>query len=168
MRHKIRTISCIGLLFVFLVACTLDHQDGDVVDIPTLQPSEETSPSPVSIGDVTRHPSITPTPGVVIQGTVLYEDGMPVEGAIVCRAFAHYPGLPVATTNSSGEFQTDLLFIPGTENVIIWIFGDGLRFEPKHYSWLHYPGLEVKSIKFTAYPSIEESDVDPECRYGGG
>jgi hypothetical protein len=76
----------------------------------------------------------------VIQGYVrLYVDGGPgVPGATIYRRFATYPGVPVATTDASGFYQSAFEPIPGDETVTVWAEKDGFTFTPAQHQWRHY------------------------------
>ena len=108
----------------------------------------------------------TPTvePGLVVQGHVRTADGTGVEGVTICRRFASYDGVHVATTNADGYYQSDFSFIPGDEMITVWAFHDEYNFDPPDYFWRHYYGYEVATRDFSAAHSAGAESSMPDCR----
>jgi hypothetical protein len=95
--------------------------------------------------------TLEPTPGLVVYGYVQRINGVGVGGVNIYRSFAGYPGVLVATTDASGYYQSDFMYIYGDEMVSVWADGGGLEYEPMQYFWRHYYGFEWHSCNFLAH-----------------
>ncbi len=120
---------------------------------PTVQP---TTPPPSVV-------AITQTPGLVVSGYVLLQDGTGLAGVTICRNFASYNGTVVATTDADGFFRSDFAFVPGDEMVGVWPLAPGYTFDPPSYSWRHYFGLEERPLDFVASPGSTTATPPAPC-----
>ncbi len=100
------------------------------------------------------------TPGLVIRGRVRLSDGTGLANVVICRNFASYPGSVAARTDSSGNFNSAFVAIPGDEMIGVWPLLAGYTFEPKLVSWRHYYGYEEKMLDFVAVPTLA-TDIPP-------
>ncbi len=98
-------------------------------------------------------PPLTQTPGLLISGYVKLQDGTGLPGVTICRNFASYNGVVVATTDASGFFKSDFAYIPGDEMIGVWPLAPGYTFDPPSYSWRHYYGPEERPLDFVAIPA---------------
>ena len=141
--------------------------DGDLplwvdiqVGVPTATPTptstipatETTTPSPSPTPTETP-PVSTPVPGLFMSGHVRLQDGSGVQGVAICRSYAAYPGVVVATTDAYGYYQADFAPIPGDETVHVWASAAGFTFQPSTVDWRHYHGYEDRSLDFLASPA---------------
>ena len=97
-------------------------------------------------------PALTATPGLVIRGSVYLTDGKPLAGVHVCRGFAAYEGVRIATSDEAGAFRSDFQFITGDEMVRVWLYLEGYAFDPETYDWRHYYSHELRTLEFVAHP----------------
>jgi len=118
----------------------------------TLTPTLTSTPKPT-------RPTDGPGPGLIVHGNVKLADGTAVQGVNIYLAFSAYGGTIAATTNSSGYYSTDYIYIPGDETVRVWADLAGYSFKPAdgsavwtgtEFYWRHYSGYEVKNLDFTA------------------
>jgi hypothetical protein len=107
---------------------------------------------------------VTPTPGLVLHGRVHLADGSGVGGVAICRSYAAYPGVVVATTGADGSFQSDFAFLPGDEMVGVWPAAAGYTFDPPFMHWRHYYGLEDQTLDFVASPSAATAVPPAPCK----
>ncbi len=108
-------------------------------------------------------PAISPTPGIVLHGYVRLANGSGLANVSICRDFASYPGVLIATTDSSGYFQSNFTFIPGDEMIGVWAIQPGYTFAPPAYRWRHYYGLEDRGLDFRATPSTATEMPPAPC-----
>ena len=116
------------------------------------------APQPTPTGQVTQlsataeqTATVVPTPGLVLTGMVLDEQGGGVESVQIYRSYAGpYPGEVIATTDASGFFESDFYYIPGDEMVFVRAVKPGYIFEPENYFYRHYYGFEQGVFNFTA------------------
>ena len=116
---------------------------------PTTPPTSvpPTTPAPVT---PPTEVGATQTPGLLVSGYVQTRDGTGLAGVTICRNFASYNGMVVATTDATGFFRSDFAFIPGDEMVGVWAVAPGYNFDPPLYQWRHYYGLEERPLDFLA------------------
>jgi hypothetical protein len=126
--------------------------DGDTLTVITPPPPPAPTPTPI------------PTPGLVVLGHVRLGDGTGVSGVAICRRFASYEGVHVATTDSTGYYETDFAYIPGDEMITVWAYLEDYVFDPEYHYWRHYYGFEDATRDFTAVPSITQGSSMPDCR----
>ncbi len=122
-----------------------------VTPTPTL--TATFTPTPAPNIPPTLETAISPTPGVIVRGHVRLADGSGLPGIPICRNFASYPGVVVATTDADGYFQSDFAFIPGDEMVSVWPNATGYTFQPDNIRWRHYYGPEDRTLDFVASPA---------------
>lgn len=106
---------------------------------------------------VSAPPTITLTPGsygLNLHGTVLL-NGVGLSGVNIYRSYASYPLALVAVTGADGAYQVPFAYIPGQENITVKAEKAGYSFDPVQAYWIHYPGIENKTVDFVAAP------VDP-------
>jgi hypothetical protein len=122
-----------------------------------LMSCKEAVPSPTPSGQVTQLSATAeqiatdvPTPGLVITGMVLDEQGSGVENVQIYRSYSAYPGEVIATTNASGFYESDFYYIPGDEMVFVRAVKPGYTFTPENYFYRHYYGFEQGVFNFTA------------------
>lgn len=124
---------------------------------PTLTATFTPTPTPPPSLTPTLTPTLavplTATPGLVVRGHVRLQDGSGLPGVTICRNYASYPGVVVATTDADGYFQTDFAFIPGDEMVSVWPLAAGYTFQPDSVRWRHYYGPEDRTLDFVASPT---------------
>lgn len=106
-------------------------------------------PSNTNLLSSTEYPSAEQT-GVCISGQVALDDGSGLANVAIYLSLASYPGEIIATTDSTGNFQSELKFIPGDETVTIWAELNDYTFHPANYLWRHYYGLEERTLNFSA------------------
>ena len=133
---------------------------------PTPPPTViSTTPPPPVV--VTTPPTVavetTATPGIILRGHVTTHDGTGVAGISICRNFASYNGVIVATTDANGYFQSDFAFIPGDEMIGVWPLAAGYTFDPASYRWRHYYGPEDRSLDFVASSSTATAAPPAPC-----
>ena len=124
---------------------------------PTVPPPVVVTTPPTAVVDVTA------TPGIVVRGHVTLPDGAGVAGISICRNFASYNGVVVATTDPNGYFQSDFAFIPGDEMIGVWPLGSGYTFDPPSYRWRHYYGPEDRNLDFIASSSAATAVPPAPC-----
>ena len=120
------------LLFFTSAACGIIFPS-----TPTATPSPE--PSPV----------FTPSPGLLVRGRVTFNDEG-LEGVKIYRRFSAYPRELIAVTDENGNYESDLIYIPGDEMVSIEAESAGYSFAPPYYYWRHYYGYEQTTCDFAA------------------
>ncbi|HSB67554.1 MAG TPA: hypothetical protein VLD65_13335 [Anaerolineales bacterium] len=98
-----------------------------------------------------RTVTVEPTPGLVISGRVLDEQGGGVENVQIYRNYSAYPGEVIATTDASGFYESDFYYIHGDEMVAVWAEKPGFSFEPQYYRWRHYYGNEQTQCDFLSH-----------------
>jgi hypothetical protein len=83
----------------------------------------------------------------------------------ICRSFAAYDGETVATSDDSGHYEAGLTFIPGIETIGVWPKLEGYTFDPPFYTWVHYHGLETRTLDFIAKISSGTPEISfpAEC-----
>ncbi len=108
---------------------------------------------PTATASPTPTVPLTQTPGLMISGYVKLQDGAGLAGVTICRNFASYNGVVVATTDASGFFASGFAYIPGDEMVGVWALAPGYTFDPPSYSWRHYYGPEERPLDFVAMPA---------------
>ncbi len=128
---------------------------------PTPPPSLTPTPPPVVTTPPTEVVPTTPTPGIIVHGYVKLEDGTGLPGVTICRNFASYNGVVVATTDANGYFQSDFAFIPGDEMIGVWALAPGYTFDPPSYRWRHYYGPEERPLDFMAMPASTAATPTP-------
>lgn len=141
-----------------------------MVEPPTVTPVPPTdtpTPSPSSTPTQTASPTptvpLTPTPGLIISGYVKLPDGSGLAGVKICRNFASYNGVVVATTDATGFYQSSFVYIPGDEMVSVWALAPGYTFDPPSYSWRHYFGPEARPLDFMASPGSATATPPAPC-----
>ena len=92
--------------------------------------------------------------GARIHGHITTSEGVSLSNVRIFLSLAAYPGDVIATTDESGDFQSDLKFIPGDENITVWAELEGYTFTPTNYHWRHYYGFEEQQLNFTATVSM--------------
>ena len=78
-------------------------------------------------------------------------DGIPMPSPRETRKTLGYPGVVVATTDSTGFYQADFQGIPGDEMVTVWAQLIGYVLDPAQYNWRHYYGYEDRTLDFVIY-----------------
>jgi hypothetical protein len=123
------------------------------------------TPNAAALPGLAPTPEITLTraPGLIVRGHVRLKSGPELAGVKICRNYAAYPGVVVATTDTAGYFQSDFAFIPGDEMVGVWPLAEGYVFEPPFVSWRHYHGSEERTIDFVASPSAATAMPPGAC-----
>lgn len=139
---------------------------GESGPTPSPVPSPNSSPvgnPPLSLETVfpTEVPanSANEQTGVRIYGHVSMSDGTNLPNVKIFLGLAAYPGNVIATTDKSGDFQSDLKFIAGDENVTVWAELEGYFFEPSNYHWWNYYGFEEKMLSFSTMPDPSTSTL---------
>jgi hypothetical protein len=93
-------------------------------------------------------------PGVRVSGHVRLGSaaGPGLPGVTIQVFLAGYLDRPVATavTDSSGYYATSFVWIPGDEMITARPLDAAFRFEPGHYFWRHYHGVENATRDFVA------------------
>ncbi|NIS79556.1 MAG: hypothetical protein GTO14_04965 [Anaerolineales bacterium] len=128
--------------------------EGEVSILPVFTPPPPPAPTPTP----------TPTPGLVVRGHVRLGNGTGVSGVAICRSFASYPGVHVATTDSTGYYETNFAYIPGDEMITVWAYHQEYVFDPEYHYWRHYFGFEDATRDFTAALAITHGPSMPDCR----
>jgi hypothetical protein len=134
---------------------------GESEQSPGLVPTPESSP----VGNPPLSPKVVfptelPTTsaneqtGARIHGHITTSEGVSLSNVRIFLSLAAYPGDVIATTDESGDFQSDLKFIPGDENITVWAELEGYTFTPTNYHWRHYYGFEEQQLNFTATVSM--------------
>ena len=122
-----------------------------------VSPNPTPNPTPLALPTL----AVTPSPGIVIRGYVLHEDGRAVADVSIYLGLASYRGSVVATTNPDGYYQSDYIYIPGDEmlnvqaELPVYVFictGPSWYDDPGLYYWRHYYGFEDKILDFIAKP----------------
>jgi hypothetical protein len=126
------------------------------VDLTTIPASSD--PGKNNLISATEYLSVEQT-GVRIAGQVALNDGSGLANVSICLGLAAYPGEIIATTDSTGNFHSELEFIPGDENVTVWAELEGYTFDPPDYRWRHYHGLEERNLNFSAIKSSSISST---------
>lgn len=128
---------------------------------PSITPTEGQIPIPTPVKSTEiPTPSLSPgQTGVLIRGNIMLDDGSGLADVRIYLSLAAYSGEIIATTDSNGDFQSGLKFIPGDENVTVWAELDGYSFNPPIYYWRHYYGLEERTINFSAQASTPTSSA---------
>ncbi len=144
-------------LFCMLLLSACSPQAASSPTVPVITPTSSatatlTSTPPPSLTPTLVLP-LTPTPGLVLRGRVHRADGSGLAGVAICRNYASYPGVIVATTGADGTFQSDFAFIPGDEMVGVWPVAAGYNFDPPSLRWRHYYGVEDRILDFVASPA---------------
>ncbi len=135
--------------------------DIKVVGVP---PSSTPTFTPTASPTPTTTPATpTPIPGLIVRGYVRLQDGSGLPGVTICRSFAAYSGVIVATTDANGYFQSDFTFIPGDEMVRVWPSLAGYSFQPDSGYWRHYYGPEDRSFNFVATPGSPAATPPAPC-----
>jgi hypothetical protein len=119
---------------------------------PTYTPTPTLTPTPTPL------PTRPPEPGLTIRGYVTR--GSPVtlggtlgggpglSGVEIYIQLGFGTGRIVAITDQDGNYESDFIYIPGTETVRVWAEKEGYSFSPDVHSWLHYPGYEERELYF--------------------
>lgn len=147
-----RVILTITLLVIVLVIFglfrLLSHDGG--AGLLRSSPTEEATPLQVDNLN-SLEPTETSTPGLIIYGKVIDQEGAGVAEVLIYRNYASAGGEVIATTDASGYYESDFYWIPGDEMVGVWAEKSGLAFEPEYYRWRHYAysGLERKECNFS-------------------
>ncbi len=128
---------------------------------PTFTPTPPPTETPTATASPSPTPPLTQTPGLLISGYVKLQDGTGLAGVKICRNFASYNGVVVATTDASGFFQSDFAYIPGDEMIGVWALDPGYTFDPPSYSWRHYYGPEERPLDFVAMPAGTTTATPP-------
>ncbi len=139
------------------------------VDIRVIGTIPSRTPTPTATVTPTGTlPSVTPVPGLTLRGYVRLQDGSGLSGVKICRSFASYSGVIVATTDASGYYQSDFTYIPGDEMVTVWPSAPGYSFVPDKGYWRHYYGVEDHTANFVASPisSAEAATPPTPCPTG--
>lgn len=105
----------------------------------------------------------SPAPGIVLYGYVRRADGSGVPNVSICRSYASYNGVIVATTDANGYFQSDFAAIPGDEMVGLWPVAQGYTFDPPTDRWRHYYGPEASYHEFIASPASATAVPPVRC-----
>ena len=145
----------IGISLAVTAACN-PSQQSPMVDgsgaTPSATATESPSAAPVLSPTPGSRPAIveTTTTGLIINGNVRLENGTPLANVQICRNFAAYNGKTVAVTDERGRYEAALAFIPGIETIGVWPKLAGFTFDPPFYDWVHYYGLETRTLDFVA------------------
>ena len=107
---------------------------------PTPIPTRPSEPGLTIRGYVTRRPDVTLGGGPGLHGVKIY------------LQLGFGTARMVAITDQDGNYQSDFIYIPGTETIRVWAEKDGYLFTPDIQSWLHYPGYEERELYFEAQP----------------
>ena len=101
----------------------------------------------------------------MLSGNVRLENSTPLGNVQICRSFAAYDGETVATSDDSGHYEAGLTFIPGIETIGVWPKLEGYTFDPPFYTWVHYHGLETRTLDFIAKISSGTPEISfpAEC-----
>jgi hypothetical protein len=128
--------------------------------------TERPHPSPIQPIATTNivFPDTTPTPGLIIDGIVRWEDGSGISDVVICRRFASYPGVLAASTNAHGYFESDFIFIPGDEMITVWPIHSGISFQPEYSYWRHYYGTRRTTINFVGFLATDVETNVLDCR----
>lgn len=92
-------------------------------------------------------PIFTPSPGLLVRGRVSAND-IGLEGVKIYRRFSAYPRELIAITDENGNYESNLIYIPGDEMVSIEAELEGYSFDPPYYYWRHYYGYEESTCDF--------------------
>jgi hypothetical protein len=161
-----RTVLLLSLIVIlFLSACASQAETPTPTRRPTQRPSGPTATPEIIPPDYapTLDPAITETPGLLILGYTLTENGRGIDEAAICRRYASYPAELVATSDGNGYFQANFAPIPGDEMVTVWAIAEGYVFEPQEYNWRHYAGFELYKMRFVGTLSMLQPDLE-DCR----
>ena len=133
----------------------------------TPTPSSTIPPTTTALVVATTPPAssvpLTPTPGIIVSGYVKLQDGTGLAGVTICRSFASYNGVVVATTDANGFFQSDFAYVPGDEMIGVWPVAPGYTFDPPFYRWRHYYGPEERPLDFVASPGSTTATPPAPC-----
>ncbi len=129
--------------------------------LPTVTPTPP--PIVVTTAPPTTAVPVTQTPGIVLSGYVKLQDGTGLAGVTICRNFASYNGVVIATTDAEGFFRSDFAFVPGDEMIGVWPLAPGYTFDPPSYRWRHYFGLEERPLDFVASPGSTTATPPAPC-----
>ena len=146
----------------FLILLTACVPPAPTTPLPTPRIARLSSPTAV----VTIESPLTATPGLILRGHVRLTTGPELANVSICRSFASYPGVIIATTDTAGYFQSSFAFIPGDEMVGIWAEKAGYSFDPPYYRWRHYYGYEDHTLDFVARPTSATSVPPDVCSQG--
>jgi hypothetical protein len=159
MANLLKRLVILLVVAAVAIACALLPR-ADGIDVQErLAGTQSTQPSGTGPGAIVTSTSLTATPGLLLQGNVHLTDGMALQGVVICRSFASYPGNQVAVSESNGEFSAEFVSIPGDEMVTIWPYLEGYSFEPAQVYWRHYYGFEASKLEFIA--SLQEPNAAP-------
>ncbi len=141
-----------SILFITAVICALVISGAFLITSCRSNLAQSASTGRVTQPVATHTPNATaePTPGLVISGKVLDEQGDGVENVQIYRSYSAYKGEVIATTDATGYYESGLYFIPGDEMVSVWAVKPGFSFEPENYYFRHYYGIELKELNFKA------------------
>jgi len=145
----------IGIGLAAAVACN-PSQPSLIGERPPAAPSAATTEGPAAASIPSPTPDSRPaivettTTGLIINGNVRLENGTPLANVQICRNFAAYNGKTVAVTDERGRYEAALAFIPGIETIGVWPKLAGYTFDPPFYNWVHYYGLETRTLDFIA------------------
>ncbi len=134
--------------------------------VPSFTPIPTLTNTPTAVIGVTPPTlvvGVTATPGLALHGRVHLADGSGVAGVAICRNYASYPGVVVATTGADGTFQADFAYIPGDEMVGVWAVASGYTFDPPSLRWRHYYGVEDREVDIVASPSTATAAPPAPC-----
>ncbi len=134
--------------------------------VPSLTPTATTTDTQTAVISVTPPTLVvvvTATPGLALHGRVHLADGSGVAGVAICRNYASYPGVVVATTGADGSFRADFAYIPGDEMVGVWAVASGYMFDPPSLRWRHYYGVEDREVDIVASPSTATAVPPAPC-----
>ncbi len=148
-RQKIILAGISFVLVLVIVGLIFTLPPGGRKDRIPASPPAQITPSTVT-GIMPTMPTGSPTPGLVVYGTVLDQQGVGVENVSIYRSYASYPGEVIATSDASGYYQSDFYWIPGDENVSIRAEKSGSVFSPEACDWRHYHGYERVECNFSA------------------
>ncbi len=128
---------------------------------PSITPAGDQTPIPTPVKSTEiPTPSLSPEQtGVLIRGNIMLDGGSGLADVRIYLSLAAYSGEIIATTDSNGDFQSDLMFIPGDENVTVWAELEGYSFNPSIYYWRHYYGLEERTLNFSAQANTPTSSA---------
>ncbi len=134
--------------------------------VPSFTPTPTMTDTPTAAMGLTPPTpvvGVTATPGLALHGRVHLADGSGVAGVAICRNYASYPGVVVATTGADGTFQADFAYIPGDEMVGVWAVASGYMFDPPSLRWRHYYGVEDREVDIVASPSAATAAPPAPC-----
>jgi hypothetical protein len=138
-RYRILLAGALLIILLIVVGVLIVGFAGRNDERPSEIPTNATSTSTYSA---------RATPGLTIHGIVRDENGIGLEHVLIYRNYASYPGEVIATTDSSGYYESIFYAIPGDEMIGLWAEKPGYTFDPPQYQWRHYYGNELAERDF--------------------